>query len=207
MSSAVVCCRSSGRPVALWKKVCAMPSWRALAVIISLKWPSLPPTASATVTAASFADPTTIALIASSTGIALPSRRRMCERGCSAALADTARLGVEFDSVKPQLLEQQIERHHLVSEAGRRAAVALRGIEDAAGPGLDHQRGIEIGIGEHAAVAVTGVRRRRGEGAGQQHRQGAMRNPGDGLPASHAPPPQVVGAIERRFRRAGNWRG
>ena len=62
----------------------------AFPFINSLKCCSVPPIASATVTAASFAEQTTIALIAISTEMVLPWRSLRCERGCAAALADTA---------------------------------------------------------------------------------------------------------------------
>jgi hypothetical protein len=73
-----------------------MPSARALRVICRAKFSSLPPIASATTTAASFADLVTIALMASSTAMLWPALSSSLVGDCTAACADTGRRESSF---------------------------------------------------------------------------------------------------------------
>ena len=66
-----------------------MPHERALAVINSAKWPSVPPRASEIATATSLADNTTTALMASSTGMVEPGRRKSFVGAWTAACPET----------------------------------------------------------------------------------------------------------------------
>ena len=75
MSLAVVSWRRSGSPEAFAKTVRVMPSARAVRVILSAKFGSVPPRPSATVVATSFADLVTSALMASLTLMVEPGFR------------------------------------------------------------------------------------------------------------------------------------
>src|SRR5215831_7275053 len=90
-----------------------MPSALAFKVISLAKSASLPPMASATTTAASFADLVTSPLIASSTLMVWLALRPSFVGFCSAACIEIELAGLE-------LLEQQVERHDL----GQRRRVA-----------------------------------------------------------------------------------
>ncbi len=65
-SRAVVAWRVSGRPLAVVKRVCSIPSSRAFSVIIWVNRPSEPPMCSAMTTAMSLALRTAVARMASS---------------------------------------------------------------------------------------------------------------------------------------------
>ena len=90
-----------------------MPSARALRVIILAKVSSSPPIASATTTAASFADLVTSARIASSTAERLARPQPELGGRLLRGVVGDLHLGIEAQLAGLDLLEQQIERHDL----------------------------------------------------------------------------------------------
>ena len=115
-----------------------MPSARAFCVISRANSASSPARFSAIVTAASFADFVTTALIASSTDDGLAgSQAEFCRRLLGRVLGNLE-LGVEPDLAGLEPLEQQIERHDLGERCGMTQRVGVGRVQDFAAVAVDH---------------------------------------------------------------------
>ena len=129
-------------------------------VIWSAKASSEPPRFSATTTATSLADFVTSAWIASSTSIVSPGSRPSFDGAWRGGVGGDPQRRLEGDPAALELLEQEIERHHLGDGGGMAQRVLVLGVQDAAGLGVDHHGGVGRAVGGAA------VRLRRAASAG-----------------------------------------
>ena len=109
-------------------------------------WIRVPPIVSATATAMSLAERVTIALIASSTEIESPGGTPSFEGSCAAACSETGIARGQRQLAAFELLEQQIERHHLGQRGGMAQGVLVDAPDLAAGVGVDDDGGIFAGV-------------------------------------------------------------
>ena len=119
---------------------------------------SSPPIASATTTAASFADLVTSARIASSTERVWPGSSPSLEGACCEAWSETSSRESRPQLAGFDLLEQQIERHDLGERGRMPQRVGVGGVQHAARIGVDHDRRIGRIVG---AARATWWRLRR----------------------------------------------
>ena len=142
---------------------------------------SEPPRFSATTTATSLADFVTSALMASSTAMVAPGRRPSLEGAWREALRRDREGRVEGDPAALELLEQQVEGHHLGDRGRMAQRVLVLRMQDAAGLGVDHHGGVGRVVAAAARRACGGPPRR-----GRRARPGPSRRRPRTRPATTA---------------------
>ena len=138
-----------------------MPSERARAVILTAKALSLPPRCSPSAVAMSLAERVTSERMASLTVIVRPAGTPSFDGGCDGGVFRHGDSRIERDPTRLQRLEDEVERHHLGERGGVGLGVGVARVEDLAGLGVDHDRG--LGDGERFAGRE---RRKRGDRRG-----------------------------------------
>ncbi len=164
MSRAVVSWPASGRPLALWNCVAFMPSRAAVSVMRLAKAASEPEISSAKPEATSLAERATSALQALLDGDGLArSQAELGRRLGAGHFRERHRRG-EREAAGLQLLEDDIDRHHLGKRGGMPEGAGIALQQGLAGRRVDHH----VGAGRDRAG-------RRGHGrdlgAGGSHRE------------------------------------